>query len=1083
MKDRTTCSKTRPYSLSGVRHLLPCLALVAMPIGAVPAVAAPASPAVSQSQDKVLKGTVTDKSGEPVVGATIQVVGQQGGTVSDIDGNFSIKAPANAQLRVTYIGSKPQTVKVAGRSTLSIVMEEDATTMDELVVVGYGAQKKETLTGAVTVVTDKMLQNKGSLSSPLQALQGQVPGVIITRNSSAPGDESWGMNIRGASSMNSSAPLIVIDGVAYDDVNSMRNLNPDDIASINFLKDASAAIYGSRAAGGVVLITTKQAKAGKVHVDYSGSVTVKRVGLQPELMSLQEWCNAVIDARTNDGYGADDTWIRYARLALANEGKYIDFDNSSNPLNAFDDTHDLCFFDTNWTDILFGDAYSTQHNVALSGGTDKNLYRASLGYLYDGSNLKWGDNNNKRYNFRINNKVEVTKNLKWESNIGYSRQDQVAPTQVARALTDGYPQPGLPAATQDGRPYSWGTWLSPIWYAESGGDNQLKVSQINISERLTYELSRHFSFAANLGYNTSTATRDVKSLAITSYNYAGTREYSGTANDIPSVANPENSWYMKSNARTDFYSLSGQAEYHNTFAQKHNVKAMAGAQYELKEYDYSLTSVKNIQPTLDVINGSGEMGLKNFGTNSDSPTKWQEAVMAYYSRLNYDYRSRYLLEVNMRYDGSSRFKKNRWKFFYGLSAGWRVTEEKFMQGVKWLNELKLRASYGQTGHQSGIDRYEGVQFYNYTSSSGALIGDGKATIIDTNGKIASYNRTWEKIHNYNLGVDFGLFAGRLTGMFEVYQKRNNNMIITVTYPGILGDKAGASNAGRFRSHGYEFQLNWADKIGQVGYHIGGNYTFTTNKLTDIGGVSVLSQGVVSTQQGYPLNSVFGLRYTGKVQNEEQREKYLYRYLSGNTIGLTNELRLGDNMYEDVNGDGKLDQNDLVYLGTDSPKISFSFNLGVEWKGFDLSAVFQGVGKRTIFRTGSSRWRIPMSAVYQNTSRQSVGNVWSEDNPTAYYPTYTNKGTINNYNYQCSSWSVEDGSYLRLKNITLGYTFPQSLLSKQRVVSAARVYLTGTDLWEVTNINDGWDPEASRSVSGTGRYPFTRNMTLGLNITF
>lgn len=1031
---------------------------------------------------QAVKGVVLDSTGEPVIGATVMVKGSTGkGTVTDLDGNFTLNVPNNGTIIVSYIGYKKQEMAVSGKNSLKITLLEDAKLLDDVVVVGYGAQKKETLTGAVTVVTDKMLKDKGSLSSPLQAMQGQVPGVIITRNSSAPGDESWGMNVRGASSMNSSAPLIVIDGIAYESVNAMRNLNPDDIQSINFLKDASAAIYGSRAAGGVVLITTKKAQAGKTKIEYSGSYTFKKVGLQPSLMSLDEWADAVISARTNDGYGQDDTWIKFAKLAKANKGKYIDFTNSPDPLNTFSKCADLCFFDTNWSDILFGNAGSTQHNLAVSGGTEKNLYRASLGYLYDGSNLMWGHNNNQRFNFRLNNNVQLSKRLKWDSNVAYNRQDQVAPTQITKTLTDGYPQPGLPAATKDGRPYSWGTWLSPIWNAELGGDNKLKVSETIINETLTYNIAKGLDLVGNAGYTSSFATRDKKSLAITSYNYAGTMSFGpdNAAYEYPSVSNQEDSYYTKSIARTDFYSFTGYLSYATTLAKRHQIRAMLGTQYEYKEYDYSVTKAKNIQPTLDVINGSGEVTLKD-GSGSQ---KWQEAVLSYYSRLNYDYLSKYLLEVNMRYDGSSRFKTNRWKFFYGVSAGWRITEEAFMKNIKWLNELKLRASYGQTGHQDGIDRYEGEQFYSFNSASGAYLDNKKATYIDTNGKIASEGRTWERIDNYNVGVDFGLFNSRLSGTFEAWWKRNNNMLITVTYPGILGDNAGASNAGKFQSNGIDLQLNWADKIGDFHYHVGGTFTYATNKLTDIGGVTVLKAGLQRTQQGYPLNSVFGLRYTGKIQNEEQRQKYLYRYLTGNTIGLTKDVRLGDNMFEDVNGDGKLTEEDYVYLGSDDPKISFSFNLGAEWKGFDLSCVFQGVGERTIFRTGSTVWRIPMRAIYMNTSNQSVGNTWSPEHPDAHYPTYSNNGTHNNYNYQCSSWSVENGSYLRLKNITLGYTLPKSLLSQQKVLTAARIYVSGADLWEWSKINDGWDPEASAAVSGAGRYPFVRTMTIGMNLTF
>lgn len=1033
---------------------------------------------VAQAQKKV-KGQVVDATGEPLIGVNVSLVGQTGGTITDIDGNYSINVSVGAQLKFSYIGYKDQVITVSAQQVINVKMQEDSEVLDEVVVVGYGTQKKETLTGAVTVVSDKMLKSKGTMSSPLQGLQGQVPGVMITRNSSAPGDESWGMKLRGAVSANGSDPLIVIDGVAYDGVNALRNINPSDIQSINFLKDASAAIYGSRAAGGVVLVTTKQAKEGKAKVEYSGSYTYKMVGLQPELMSLKEWSNAVLQARYNDGYTDADTWVQYAKLALANEGSYIDMNHSSNPFaSAFTDVKDFVFMDTNWTDILFGNAASTQHDLAISGGTEKNLYRLSVGYMYDDSNLKWGNNNNKRFNLRLTNQLKIFDNFTVESVIAYNRQDQVAPSQIGSTLTAGYPQPGLPASTIDGRPYSWGTWMSPIWFAELGGDNQLKVSEVNISEKFTYNINKHLDVVANVGYNTGVASRDVKKMAITSYNYAGTEINGG-----PAISNQKNSSYEKTSSRTDFYSIAGYLNYHNTFKEKHNINAMLGAQYELKEYDYFGVSVKDIQNSLEVVNGAGELALKD-----KHGTKWQEAVMSYYSRLNYNYKERYLFEVNMRYDGSSKFQpSNRWDFFYGLSGGWRLSEESFMKNVKWLNDLKLRLSYGEVGNQNGIDRYDGTQFYKFESLSGAYLGTNKAPIIDTNGKIASVGREWERIKNYNVGVDFSVLNSRLTGTVEVFMKRNDNMLVNIAYPGVLGDGAGLSNDGKFKAWGYEGNIGWADRIGKVTYRIGGTFSYATNKLTDIGGVSVLASGFKDKQQGYPLNSIFGLRYTGKIQNEEQRQKYLYRFLSSNTIGLTNDIRLGDNMYEDVNKDGRLDYNDYVYLGTDDPKISYSFNLGAEWNGFDLSLVFQGVGKRTIFRTGDNKgnetWRIPMKAVYQNTSNQSVGNVWSPETPNAHYPTYTNKGTINDYNYQASSWAVEDGSYIRLKNVTLGYNVPAAFLAKTKAISACRLYVTGTDLWERSKINDGWDPEASSKVKEAGRFPFVRTVTFGLNVTF
>lgn len=1064
---------------SSQRVLFSALMASALAIGNLAPMHAEVASVQSVMQSVSVKGQVLDGDGIPVIGASILEKGTTNGVITDIDGNYSLNVSSkNAVIVISYIGYKTVELPASDPGLANVVLKEDTEVLEEVVVVGYGAQKKETLTGAVTVVTDKMIQGKGSLSSPLQAMQGQVPGVTITRNSSAPGDESWGMKLRGAVSANSADPLIVIDGVAYEGTNALRNINPSDIESINFLKDASAAIYGSRAAGGVVLITTKQAKEGKTRIEYSASYTAKFVGLQPELMSMSEWANAVLQTLENDGDTQNEMWRRYAMMALANEGKYIDLDYTANPIPQFDDVLDYVFMDTDWNDVLFGNAGSTQHDLAISGGTEKNLYRLSLGYLYDGSNLKWGNNNNQRYNIRLTNKIQLLDWFKIESVIAYNRQDQVAPSRLNETLTGSYPQPGVPATTIDGKPYSWGTWLSPVWYAELGGDNRLKVSEVNISEKLTFNLMKGLDLIGNVGYNTSNASRDIQKFAITSYNYAGTK-----VNTEPTVSEQSKTSYEKTSSRRDFYSFSGYLNYEKDFESGHNLNVMAGTQYELTEYDYFGAKVEDIQSSLETINGAGLVSLTD-----NKGTKWHEAILSYYSRINYNYKSKYLAEVNFRYDGSSKFKEGRWAPFYGVSAGWRISEEGFMDSTdSWLDELKLRLSYGVVGNQSGIDRYEGSQYYNFKSLSGVLIGSNKATIIDTNGKIASTSREWERIHNYNVGLDFRMFNGRFSGTLEGYLKRNNNMLITVTYPGVLGDNAGYSNAGKFEAKGFEAQGTWSDKIGNVSYHIGGTFSYNTNKLIDIGGVTVLSSGFKDKQQGYPLNSVFGLRYIGKIQNEEERLKYLYRYLASNTIGLTSDIRVGDNMFEDVNKDGKLDYNDYVYLGSNDPKISFSFNAGLEWNNFDLSCVFQGVAQRTIFRTGDNNgnltWRVPMRAYYMNTSNVSVNNTWSPETPNAHYPSYTHNDVINDYNYQASSWAVEDGSYIRLKSVTLGYNFPQTMLAKTKVINAARLYVTGSDLWEYSKITDGWDPEASMGVSGTGRYPFVRTVTFGMNLTF
>ena len=1028
----------------------------------------------AQQGNITVTGQVVDQQNEPLIGVTVQVVGQQGGTVTDFDGNYSIKVAPNGTLKFTYVGYQEQTIAVGGKTTINVMMKDDAELLQEVVVVGYGTQKKESLTGAVTVVDSKAFQEKGGLSSPLEALQGQVAGVMITRGSSAPGDESWSMNLRGASSMNSTEPLVIIDGVAANSVSEMRNLNPNDIESINFLKDGSAAIYGSRAAGGVVLITTKKGKEGRVKVEYGASATLKTPGLQPTMMTIDEWADGVMTALRNDG-NESNVWYTYAELAKLYKGRYIDLQTSANPFGtaAFTDVQDFVFSEADWLGELFGSTWSTEHQLSVSGGTDKSSYRLSLGYNYDGSTLQYGDNNNQRYNFRLNNTFKFTDRLSLESSIAYSRQQQVAPTMISSALTNTMPMPGLPFTTMDGKPYAWGSWGSPVAKVQEGGDNKLTVSNINISETLKYDITDWLTANANVGYNTGSAWRNTVQNSIQYYNYVGNMQ---TLKD-PAQAN---SYFKQTNSRTDFYSISGYVNAHKTLADVHNLSLTLGAQYEFKQYTYFGTQVKDIQEGLEIVNGAGEVTL------TGQEDIYENSIMSFFGRFNYDYAGRYLFEFNGRYDGSSKFlPENRWDFFWGVSAGWRISEEQFMKGLGWVSNLKLRASYAEMGNQSGISNYDGVQLYGLNTATGAYVGSDKLSYIATSGVLASKSRSWERIKNYNVALDFGFNigkAGNLSGTVEYFEKHNDNMLVAISFPATLGDKAPSANAGKFKDWGYEGQVTWRGKVGKVDYHVGGTLTFARNELTDYGATTVLKSGYSSTSQGYPLKSIFGLRYAGKIPNEATLKAYMAKYYENNGIGMPANLRVGDNMYCDENGDGKLDENDYIYLGSDDPEISYSFNAGVAYQGFDLNVVFQGAANRFVYRDRNN-FTVPMRANYTNTTNASIGNTWTPDHQDAWYNPYTNDGNINNYNYQANSLTSQDGRYLRLKNVTIGYTFPQQLLKKTAVLQGLRLYITGTDLWETSRIKDGWDPEARRDASGVGRYPFTRNFTFGANFTF
>ena len=826
----------------------------------------------------------------------------------------------------------------------------------------------------------------------------------------------------------------------------------------------------------MILVTTKRPDAGKTKVEYSGSVTRKIVGLQPRMMSMDEWTDGVLQARLNDGYGEDDNWVRYARLAKAMKGSWINLHGGNNPdedpiPGGFRGVADFVFHDMNWTDVLWGNATSTQHNLSVSGGSEKSTYRLSLGYLNDQGTLQWGNNSNECYNVRLFNSFKINNRISLETNMSASRQHQVAPTQIGSILGSSIQQLGLPVSTIDGKPYAWGGIHTPNWSAELGGDNKLVVTTMNVNEILKVNILDGLDFQGTLGYSTNNAARDEQYLSVDWYQYDGTP----ILNENSPYPAKEKSSYTKSSARTDNYTASAFLTYKKLFDEVHDISLMGGVQYDYAAYDYSGTKAMDVEAAIESLNGKGQIYI-------DKVDRWEEAILSYFGRLNYNYKSRYMVEVNARYDGSSKFlPKNRWNFFWGASAGWRITEEKFMENLRdYVNELKLRASYGEVGNQNGIGRYDGIQLYNYKSNSGALLGNSKGTYVESAGLVSTM-RTWERIYNYNLGIDFGFLNNRLTGTFEVFKKKNDNMLVSRLHPGVLGGTAPSTNSGKFEANGYDASLTWRDKIGSFNYHVGGTLTYMTNKLVD-GGNIVVSAGYNEAVNGYPLNSVFGYRYVGKVQNQDQLDYYVDKYVGSNSIALPANLRLGDHMYEDVNKDGKLTQDDLVFLGSDDPKYSFSFNFGCEWKGFDFNTVFQGVGKRTIYREIDS-WKVPFKAIWLNTTNQSVGNVWSPETPNNHFPTYSNSNDINNYNYIPSTWSADNGAYLRLKEIVLGYTLPKAWMNKSGFISNLRIYVSGADLWEKSYITDGWDPEATRKVENKQRYPFNRTVTFGVNATF
>jgi TonB-linked SusC/RagA family outer membrane protein len=960
---------------------------------------------IDELQQQRVTGKVTDATtGEPLPGVNIVVVGANIGAISDAAGNYSIDLTnPNATLEFTFIGYLKLSVPVERRRVIDVQLAQEVKQLDEIVVVGYGTQKRVTMTGSVVTIDNKAFLDRSPVQNPLAAMQGQVPGMLVTRTSAMPGRENWNFQIRGASSINGSDPLIIVDGQPYVDNTILNSINPSDIENISILKDAAAtAIYGARAAGGVVLITTKRA-TGKPVIEYNASISVKKLGLMPTLMNLKQYVETGLEVYANDLHPSDPVAILCELIRDNPVGSYWDCLLKGNPIGDFDDVLDYTFFDNTWPKILWDDALSTEHQVSISSKGETMGYRLSFGYMKDNSLLQWGRNSNSRYNIRLAHDYSFSKKLKLETNISLERNVIIQPTRMSDVLGN-YQQPGFPVTAINGKPYAWGSQYSPNMLAEYGGDTRENNTRLNTNIKLTYNILEDLHFIGSAGYSYGPSTTSIQENTIKWYNYAET---------VQTLTYPTRSSYQQISNIYSYYNLNGYLEYNKTFANAHNVSMMFGSQIERDEISsFNAKTLDIISPDVPSLSlGYGDASTKSIG---ESKSHW--ALAGYFSRIRYSYMDKYLFEANARYDGTSRFTpENRWKLFYGFSGGWRVTQEGFMQNQKIVNNMKLRASWGSVGNQAGINLYDYIQLLNLsyslgpTSSGFPIIGTAPVVRIAPSSTLVSLDRTWERIQNINIGLDLGFLKDRLTGSFDYYIKNNNNMLLSVTYPATLGASSPKTNSGKLRSWGWEAILGWRDKVGNITYYINANISNNQNKLVDFGGLSIKSSGYNTSVEGYPIGSYFGLQYAGRIQTQEQLDAY--KALKGIIpLGATpsSGVQIGDNMFKDVDGDGKLTTpNDLIFLGTDVPLYSFAINMGLQWKGFDFSPVFQGVGKRIIIR--SNNWRMPWATSYQAQNAAFYRETWSADRTDARLPRLSGTGAINNYNYQASDFIAEKGN--------------------------------------------------------------------------
>lgn len=990
-----------------------------------------------QAQELTVRGVVSDES-DVLPGVSIVVEGTGRGTITDIDGKYSIDVKKGSKLTFSYIGYRTQTV-VVNQNTVNVKMKTDAIQLEEAIVVGYAKQKKATLTGAVSSVSSENLvkRNVASLST---ALQGSMPGVTIQQTSGQPGSDGGSIRVRGIGSINSDQnPLVLVDGIEMD----INQVDPNTVESVSVLKDAaSASIYGSRASNGVILITTKRGKAGKVATTYSGYLTIQTPTNMPDPVAAWEYLQAELNSWDNAGITVTETQ-RAQQLKLIEEQRTLRPDNWNR-------------YDTNWKDETLKDnAIMHSHNVTVSGGSDNISFFASGSYLSQDGLIP--NDNFDRTNIRLNAdakilpwaKVGIETNLRQSNllNPGLATPKSI----INKAL---YMLPTLSAARElDG---NWGYGKNgdnPTATAYDSGEKKTRTSEALVNGTLTLTPLKGLEIVGQYSRRqVSTRTRTL----ITPYTTSLRGQVMGL---YPSEDSLKEQWEQ---SIRNYY--RAQASYERTMSD-HYAKLLVGFQAEDNESSSFYGAKKGFD--LDryyLDNGDGATATSGGGANS-----W--AMMSWYARLNYNYKQRYLLEVNGRYDGSSRFTKdNRWGFFPSVSAGWVISQENFMEKVSDIVDiLKVRVSYGLLGNQNiGNYPYAAVISTGY----GYYLGDNKElTPGVTQTALSNSNISWEKSKQFDVGIDVSLWNGLLSVTADYYVKNVYDMLMKFPLPYYAGMQPAYTNAGDMSNKGWEISIGHKNKIKDFTYGVTFTLNDNRNKITNLNGLNSQDKTMV---EGYPNNGIWGYLSDGYYQDWDD---------VANSPKLSNAARPGYIKYKKVYSGESVDEmlidsRDQVYLGDPFPHFEYGLNLNAGWKNFDLTAFFQGVGQRSTFMSGVG---LKPFANGSNLFRHQMDS-WTEDNRDAEYPILVPEANATDNYVRSDKW-VRNAAYCRLKNLVLGYTLPQSLTKKMNIGSL-RLYVSGQNLFTISNFYSGYDPEVSYGGSVGGEfYPIMRTFTVGLDLKF
>ena len=1009
----------------------------------------------AQQKDFLVTGIVKDENGEPIIGANIQVVGKSAGTITDMNGRFSISASANSTLQITYIGYQTQTVNIGEQRNINIILQEDNAQLDEVVVVGYGTMKKKDLTGSVTAVKgDELAARRTTQLST--ALQGALSGVMVSRDNGAPGS-SASIQIRGVTTIGDSSPLVIIDGIPGD----INSVNPEDVESMSVLKDAaSASIYGSRAAAGVIVITTKRAKSGDVALSYNFEYGWEIPTKLPTYVGAQRYMEMVNETRYNDN--PDGGWYQtYTEDEITNWS----MNNATNP-----DKYPM----TDWGDILLKSSAPRQtHTLSIVGGGK--IIRTKASFRYDKTDGLYVNKEYDRFMVRVNNDFNINKYISANLDLNFSRSKALSPNSNPMGA-GGRNIPPIYAAT----------WTNGLWGDVKDGENMLaKITDggtftnwgTNIGGKLGIDITPvnglKISAAVAPNFNNVKKKTFVKQIPYTrsedpntTVGYMGgyrTTNLTENRNDSHDITTQFFANYAKTLGRHDFSVMIGYEDY---YAFWENLDASRD-QYQLTSYPYL------------------DLGSEDYRDNGGNAEEY--AYRSLFGRMTYSYADRYLIQANLRRDGSSRFASNcRWANFPSVSLGWVISEEKFFKNINmdWFSYLKLRGSWGKLGNER-IGAYDdnGNFIYNYYPYQ-AAIDYSTALFQNSQGIVSSVTTaaqqkyavrdiSWETTESWDIGLDANFLDNRLHFSADYYRKNTKDMLLALEIPHFIGYDNPEVNAGNMHTTGYDIEVGWRDKVGDFTYSISANLSDFTSKMGNLNGTQFLGNQV--KMEGSEYNEWYGYLSDGLFLTQEDVDK---------SPKLNNSVKVGDIKYKDISGpDGVPDgvispEYDRVLLGGSLPHYMFGLTFNAAYKGWDFGLTLQGVG--------SQKSKISAAMIeglrdnWLNFPTILDGNYWSpkntdEQNATAKYPRLTR--TNRDANFCMSDYWLYNGRYIRLKNLSVGYTLPKAWTTKA-CMNTVRLYVSGSDLFTISNAPKGWDPEVS-----TEGYPITTSLIFGVSINF